>query len=162
MPAGWSRWLELRHHLHNRISQERLMNLRLSGPCQPLGEGGQSFAYTLHARLSALGAHTYILWYFGKALAACSAMRARMAWSHSAHCRRRDCTALIPTINLTLPRWEATQLPGRRFVSSVGPQAVRRLRRLQEVRCLLRSLKPSAPAACVPLLCACLSGPLEP
>ena len=40
LPATWSRLLERRHHLHNRISQERLMNLRLSVPCQPLGEGG--------------------------------------------------------------------------------------------------------------------------
>ena len=86
LPAGWSRWLELQHHLHDRISQERLMNLRLTGPCQPLGEGGQSSAYILHARLSALGAHTCILRCFGKALAACGAMRARMARSRSALC----------------------------------------------------------------------------
>ena len=51
---------------------------------------------------------------------------------------------------------------GRRFVSSLGHQAVRRLRRLQEVSCWLRTHEPSVPAACVPLLCACLSGPLEP
>ena len=62
------------------------MNLRLTGPCQPLGEGGQSSAYILHARLSALGAHTCILRCVGKALAACGAMRARMARSRSALC----------------------------------------------------------------------------
>ena len=62
------------------------MKLRLTGPCQPLGEGGQSSAYILHARLSALGAHTCILRCVGKALAACGAMRARMARSRSALC----------------------------------------------------------------------------
>ena len=47
------------------------------------------------------------------------------------------------------PWWEAIQLAGwRRFDPSLGPQAVRRLHRLPEVRCWLQSLEASASAAC--------------
>ena len=51
---------------------------------------------------------------------------------------------------------------GRRFVSSLGPLSCTSHRRRQRCAAGLDCLEPSAPAACVPLLYACLSGPLEP
>ena len=94
----------------------RLIPLRLSGPFRPLHDGGWSCAVVICARLSARSTRISILRCNGKALTACEAMRARMARSRPAHCShtvgRRDCTALIMTIILTLPWWEATQLAG--------------------------------------------------
>ena len=89
------------------------MNLRLTGPCQPLGEGGQSSAYIIRARLSALGAHTCILRCFGKALAACGAMRARMARSRSALCG-------TPRLHCADPHSNQARLPGGRASSLLG------------------------------------------
>jgi hypothetical protein len=113
LPAGWSGSFELRHHLLNRISQERLITLRLSGAFRLLHEGGWSCAVLIHARQSVHGAHISILGWFGKALAACGAICARMARSHSAHCRRRDCSALTLTSYLA-------RLSGERPPSLLG------------------------------------------
>ena len=77
---------------------------------------------------------------------------------------RRDRTALILTINLTLPWWEATQLAGWlevRFLLG-SPKLFGVFDGYKQVRYWLPTLEPSVPALCVPLLCACLSGPLEP
>ena len=80
----------------------------------------------------------------------------------SARALRRN-ISFIHTFQTRLPGWEATHLAGwRRFDPSLGPQAVRRLHRLPEVRCWLQSLEPIALAACVPLLRARLSEALVP
>ena len=71
--------------------------MRFADAFRLLLEGGWSCAVLLHAWLGAHGAHISILGWFGKALAACDAMCAHMARSHSAHCRRRDCSALSMT-----------------------------------------------------------------
>ena len=152
--AGWSGSFEVRHHLLNRISQERLITLRLSGAFRLLHEGGWSCAVLIHARQSVHGAHISILGWFGKTLAACDAMCAHMARSHSAHCRRRDCSALIMTHIRpgSLVRGHPACWVVDGLIPPQATQAVRHLQRHQKVHCWLLGLKPSIPASCVPLL----------
>ena len=152
--AGLSWWFEVRHHLHNLISQESMITLRFAGAFRLLLEGGWSCAVLLHAWLGAHGAHISILGWFGKALAACDAMCAHMARSHSAHCRRRDCSALIMTHIRpgSLVRGHPACWVVDGLIPPQATQAVRHLQRHQKVHCWLLGLKPSIPASCVPLL----------
>jgi hypothetical protein len=83
---------------------------------------------------------------------------------------RRTQSTLRVALRLSLTIY-LTRLPGGRSPSLLGDgglippwvtQAVRHRRRRQRCAAGLDCLKPSAPATCVRLLCACLSGPLEP